>query len=67
MNFGNLCKKKKKAFNDSVSFLMHVSLTNEKTVPGTVLEFKVWLADMASLRKKPDSRHKVQIKEMQRN
>lgn len=51
MNFGNLCKKKKKPFNDSVSFLMHVSLTNEKTVPGTVLEFKVWLADMASLRK----------------
>ena len=28
-------------FNVSVSFLMHVSLTNEKTVPGTVLEFKV--------------------------
>lgn len=54
MNFGNLCKQKKKTFNDSVSFLMHVSLTNEKTVPGTVLEFKVWLADTASLKKQPD-------------
>lgn len=51
MNFGNLCKKKKKKLLMIVSFLMHVSLTNEKTVPGTVLEFKVWLADMASLRK----------------
>lgn len=45
----------KKNFNNSVSLLMCVKMTNEKTVVHyTVLELKVWLADMASLRKHPD-------------